>query len=122
MGSPGLRNALLITIAVVFTVTLAVMAGPPLIERHDGDIIAALGDGFVNPFAASYAVDALLSFVVLLIWVLHERAALGVRHGWIALLLGLIGAVLGLAAYLLIRERQLRTEPATATGGPAGDR
>ncbi len=105
-----LRTLALIAVGAVFTIAFVVVVIPPMIERHGFDVIGALGDGFVNPFAAGYALDIFSSYAVLAIWVVYEAVALGVRRGWIALLLGFVpGVAVGLIAYLLIRERQVRT-------------
>lgn len=111
MSPLRLRNAALIALSLVFLVAFAIIVVPPLAERHDFNVIAALGDGFVNPFSAGYSLDIFFTYGVLAVWVVHEAVTLQVRRGWIALLLGGLGVVIGIAAYLIIRDRQLRTEP-----------
>lgn len=107
------RNIALIAVAAIFTAAFVVVVIPPLADRRDFDVIGALGDGFVNPFAAGYALDIFFSYTVLLIWVVYEAVALRVRRGWIALILGFVpGVAVGLAAYLLIRASQVRETPA----------
>lgn len=92
-------------LAAVFAVAFSVVVVPALLV--DGDLWGAVAAGFANPYAAGYALDAIGCWCVLAAWVLHERRT--VRHGWVALLLGLVpGAVVGFAAYLLIRRRTYR--------------
>lgn len=102
------RNALLMLVAAGFTVTFVAIPGVALVTDYDGDVIRALGDGFVNPMSSGYALDTILCWVALAIWVYDERARRGVRGGWVALLLGLFpGVVVGLVAYLVMRDRQI---------------
>lgn len=98
-------RALLILIAAVFTVAFALVVVPPLAQS--GDVLGALAAGFVNPYAAGYAMDTICCWCVLALWVVHEARAKGVRHGWIAVLLGLApGVATGFAVYLLLRMAQ----------------
>ncbi len=100
------RNALLLVIAGAFTLAFLIICIPPLITDYDGNLIAAFGDGFVNPMSTGYSLDVFASWFVLAVWVLHERSARGVRGGWIALALGVVpGVAVGLASYLIIRSR-----------------
>jgi hypothetical protein len=96
-------------LALVFTAVLIKVVGPPL--AADGwNVVWAFGQGFVNPYSSGYAYDIFFSYAVLAVWVIHEAMAKGVKHGWIALVLGVIpGVAVGLAAYLLIRARQPQT-------------
>lgn len=97
---------LLIFLAAVFSVVFTALVVPPLLES--GDIAAAFAAGFVNPYASGYAIDALLCWCVLAVWVVQEYRQRGIRHGWIALLLGVApGVATGFAVYLLLREPQL---------------
>lgn len=94
-------------LAVAFTALFAVIIPPALI--HDGwDFWGGARDTFANPYAAGVSIDVLMTYAVLAVWVFHEARAGQVRRGWIALLLGLVtGVTVGLAAYLLIRSRQV---------------
>lgn len=88
-----------------FAAAFALVVGPALIENPD--VIAAFAAGFVNPFASGYALDAILCWLILAVWVMHERASRGIRHGWIALVLGVVpGVATGLALYLVMRLQQ----------------
>ncbi|MFA5938404.1 MAG: DUF2834 domain-containing protein [Sinimarinibacterium sp.] len=98
-------KSLLIFLAAGFGVAFSVVVVPPLLDS--GDILGAFGAGFVNPYASGYALDAIMSWAVLAVWVIYEARTLGVRHGWVALLLGVApGVATGFATYLLLRLHQ----------------
>ncbi len=102
--SESLFKSLLWLLALGFAAAFAYLCIPPLIENPD--IWGALMAGFVNPYSSGYATDAILCWWVLAVWVVYERGQ-GVKHGWIAVLLGLApGVATGFAAYLLIRLKQ----------------
>ena len=80
---------------------------PPLLENPD--LIGAITAGFVNPYAAGYATDAIACWFVLAIWVIYDASNHGVKHGWLCLLLGVVpGVAAGFALYLIVRDKQLR--------------
>lgn len=100
-------------VAAAFAVFFAVAVLPPALAS--GDIVGAFAAGFVNPFATGYSVDVILCWVLLVVWILYERAALGVRWGFVAALLGLVpGVATGFGAYLILRSKQLNTEASNA--------
>ena len=100
----------LFALAAGFTVAFALICIPPFLENPD--IIGAFAAGFVNPYSSGYALDIFFPWGVLAVWVLHEWRALGIRHGWVALALGVVpGVAVGFAAYLLIRLRQRGAQP-----------
>jgi hypothetical protein len=95
--------------ALAFAIIFAVIVMPALIA--DGDPVAGALAGFVNPYASGYAWDAILCWVILTIWILYERRALGVPKGWICILLGLVpGVAVGFGLYLILRTRHLKTK------------
>jgi hypothetical protein len=92
-------------IGLGFALCFGIVVMPPLI-RHP-DVIGALAAGFVNPYASGYAMDAICCWAILCAWVLHDARTRRVRHGWIAIVLGIApGVATGLAFYLLLRSRQ----------------
>ena len=94
-------------LAALFAAAFGVIVLPPLLAS--GDVLGAFAAGFVNPYASGYALDAILCWCVLAVWVVQEARERGIRHGWVALLLGVVpGVATGFAVYLLLRERQLR--------------
>ncbi|MDI1257681.1 DUF2834 domain-containing protein [Aquabacterium sp.] len=98
-------RALLILIAALFTAAFTLVVIPPLLESRD--VLGAFAAGFVNPYAAGYAMDTISCWCVLTVWVVHEARAKGIRHGWVAVLLGIVpGVATGFAVYLLLRMRQ----------------
>jgi len=92
-------------VAIFFVLIFCFMVIPSLINHPD--ILGAIRSGFVNPYATAYSMDAICSWVVLLIWVVYEMPK--IKYGWICLLLGLMpGVAVGFAAYLIIRTNQLK--------------
>lgn len=106
MPQPLYRFCLL-ALGLGFATAFCVIVVPPLWASRD--IFGALAAGFVNPYASGYSLDTICCWCVLAVWVVHEARALRVRHGWVALLLGLApGVATGFAAYLLLRAGQVR--------------
>ncbi|TAL21553.1 MAG: DUF2834 domain-containing protein [Aquabacterium sp.] len=102
-----LYRFLLAALALGFAAAFCVIVVPPLWASRD--VFGALAAGFVNPYASGYSLDTICCWGVLAVWVVHEARSLGVRHGWIALLLGLApGVATGFATYLLLRAGQVR--------------
>ena len=101
----------IIALGSAFAIAFLIIVVPALLET--GDVIGALAAGFVNPFSTGYSLDVIICFLILLIWILYERHELGIKHGWIAILLSLApGVATGFAFYLFIRTRQMSaTEP-----------
>lgn len=101
-----LFKGLVAALGAGFALLFALICVPPLLQRPD--IVGAFAAGFVNPFASGYALDAIFCWGVLAVWIAHERRRHAVRHGWVALLLGIVpGVATGFAAYLLLRHRQM---------------
>ncbi|MFZ5757122.1 MAG: DUF2834 domain-containing protein [Pseudomonadota bacterium] len=101
-------RAILILLAAAFTIVFMAVCIPPFLQ--DPDILAAFGAGFVNPYASGYALDIFFTWAVLAAWVVYEAKVKGIRHGWVALALGVVpGVAAGFALYLLLRLGQERT-------------
>jgi hypothetical protein len=91
---------------LAFAVAFCVVVVPPLLES--GDIISAFAAGFVNPYASGYSLDTILCGLILFVWVAYERAASGIKHGWVAFPLAIApGVATAFAVYLIIRSRQV---------------
>ena len=89
---------------LLFVFLFCVVVIPAFIQSPD--VIAAFAAGFVNPFAAGYSIDTMVCWCLLAVRVLYEAKQKGIKHGWLALVLGVVpGVAAGLAIYLLIRER-----------------
>ena len=96
---------LLAVLGIGFALAFAGFVMPAFLAKPD--VLGAFAGGFVNPFASGYALDTIVCWLILAAWVIHERTTAGIRHGWIALLLGIVpGVATGLAVYLLMRIRQ----------------
>ena len=103
--SRNLYQGLLWLFGLGFAIAFNLIVMPALMR--DGDILGAFAAGFVNPYSSGYALDAILCWCVLAAWIAWERQTQGIRHGWIALLLGVApGVATGFAFYLLLRLRQ----------------
>jgi hypothetical protein len=93
-------------LGLAFAIAFSGIVLPPLFES--GDIAGAFAAGFVNPYASGYSLDAIVCGLILWVWVAHERAALGVKYGWVVVPLAFApGVATAFAAYLIIRSRQL---------------
>jgi len=96
---------LLVLLGAGFAVALIILCVPPMVAHPD--LLGAITAGFVNPYASAYALDAVCCWFVLAVWVIYEARTKRIRHGWVALALGVVpGVTTGLAVYLLIRLRQ----------------
>lgn len=104
MTTPIFRLSLL-ALATAFTLAFVAICTPPFLANPD--ILGAFAAGFVNPYATGYALDAFFTWGVLAVWVVYEARAKGFRHGWVALVLGVVpGVAVGFACYLLLRLKQ----------------
>src|SRR5687768_526562 len=103
--SQSLFKVLLVVLGAGFALAFAWIVVPPLLVS--GDVVGAFAAGFVNPYASGYALDVITCWCVLALWVAYERARFGVRHGWIALVLGIaLGVATAFALYLWLRMSQ----------------
>lgn len=99
-------EALVIGFGVLFAIAFSIVVVPPLLES--GDVPGAFAAGFVNPFSSGYSLDVILCAFILFAWIIYERSALGIKHGWIAIPLSFVpGVATGFALYLVLRTRQL---------------
>lgn len=101
-----LFEGLCLIMGAAFAIAFAVIVVPALIET--GDIPSAFAAGFVNPFSTGYSIDVIICAVLLTIWVIYERSALQIKHGWIAIPLSIVpGVAVGMAYYLILRSRAI---------------
>lgn len=106
MSMHAFRISLLV-LAAAFTAAFVVICIPPFLGNPD--IVGAFAGGFVNPYASGYALDIFFTWGILAAWVMYEATAKGIRHGWVALVLGAVpGVAVGFAFYLLLRLKQER--------------
>jgi hypothetical protein len=93
-------------LGAAFTLVFCIIVVPAFLESPD--IIGAFAAGFVNPFSTGYSIDAILCAAILIAWIIYEKSALHVRHGWIAVpLCAVPGVATAFAVYLLIRFNQV---------------
>ena len=97
----------LIGLSAVFLALLAVVMLPTFFA--DGlNVITAVEEMFANPYAAGVSIDVIFTYLVMAAWIVYENEYRGVRHGWVALVVGLVlGVAVGLAIYLLVRHREI---------------
>ncbi|NNU15063.1 DUF2834 domain-containing protein [Parvularcula sp. ZS-1/3] len=106
----GIYKAAVGALGAGFTLFFLLFVLPPALKS--GDLIGAFGGGFVNPFATGYSVDVILCGLILIVWILYEQAAVGIRHGWICIPLVIVpGVASAFALYLLLRTHQLSKRP-----------
>lgn len=80
----------------------------PWVSRHGLDLPFFLRELFANGVAAAFAIDIIVSAVVVCAFVVIEGRRLGVRHLWAPIVSTfVIGVCFGLALFLYQRERRL---------------
>ena len=105
MRSEAIFRGVLLALGLGFAAAFCWIVVPPLLES--GDIVGAFAAGFVNPYASGYSLDTILCALILASWIIYERQTLGIRYGWIAILVSIIpGVATGFALYLLMRMSQ----------------
>ncbi|NQY41344.1 MAG: DUF2834 domain-containing protein [Henriciella sp.] len=104
--SKSIFESVIAGLSAAFAVLFAIIVVPPLLQS--GDVFGAFAAGFVNPFSTGYSLDVILCALILFAWIIHERGAAGIKHGWIAIPLSFVpGVATGFAFYLVLRSRQL---------------
>ena len=82
----------------------------PWLFEHGFDPARFFGDLFVNKVGAFFAMDVLVSAVVLFTFMEYDKSEGAVRRAWIAMTgTVLVGVSFGLPMYLYLRERKRRT-------------
>ena len=79
----------------------------PWLRTHGFDVPLFVRDLFANGVAGAFAIDIIVSAVVVAALVLIEGRRLGVRHLWAPLLGILVGVCFALPLFLYLRERRL---------------
>lgn len=96
---------ILAILGIGFALFFFITIGPPFL--NDPNLIEACKAGYVNVYSSGFATDAVMCWMVLAAWVVYEKFEKGIKHGWIALLLGLVpGVATAFALYLIMRMRQ----------------
>jgi hypothetical protein len=80
----------------------------PWLIAHGGlDLRLFLADLFANRVSGFFALDVIVSAVVVLSWIAGERRRLGLRHAWMPVLATLlIGVSAGLPLLLYLRREE----------------
>ncbi len=94
-----------LSLGIGFAILFGIIVIPPFLQNPD--IVGAFAAGFVNPYSSGYSLDTIFCWMILAVWIIYEAKIKQVRHGWIALILGVIpGVAAGFAFYLLVRMKQ----------------
>ena len=81
---------------------------PWIIEHHALNISVFMRDLFANRIAAFFALDVIVSAIVLIAFIQSEGRRLRLRFLWLPMLgTVFVGVSLGLPLFLYIREREL---------------
>ena len=82
----------------------------PFIREHGLDMPLFFRQLFATPVSGFFAIDVIVSSVVLWVFVLAEGRRVGVKHLWAPLAANLaVGVSLGLPLFLYLRERHRST-------------
>ncbi len=103
----GLYRGLLVLIGLGFALAFCILILPTALQETDA--LRFVTDGWANVYASGYMLDTISCWWVLAVWIAYEASTGKVRHGWVALLLGVVpGVATGFAVYLLMRHKQLQ--------------
>ncbi len=81
---------------------------PWIMEHHAMNIPLFIHDMFANQISAFFAMDVILSAIVLIVFILDEGRRLGMRTLWLPVIATLlVGVSLGLPLFLYLRQIQL---------------
>lgn len=83
-----------------------------IMEHHAMNIPLLIHDMFANQISAFFAMDVIVSAIVLIIFILNEGRRLGMRTLWLPVTATLlVGVSLGLPLFLCLRQIQLDQSP-----------
>jgi hypothetical protein len=89
----------------------------PFVREHGLDLQRFVQQLFVNRVSGFFALDVLVSSLVLWIFVFHEGRRFGIRHLWAPIVANLaVGVSLGLPLFLYLREGRLERATVDGTG------
>ena len=81
---------------------------PWIMEHHAMNIPLFIHDMFANQISAFFAMDVIVSAIVLIVFILDESRCLGMRTLWLPVIATLlVGVSLGLPLFLYLRQIQL---------------
>lgn len=89
------------------------------LQQPDSGWIDWIRQCLVNPATTSALADLSFTYLIVGIWIVLEGRRLAMRHAWLCVPITVfVSLALGLALFLILRERRLRAlPPATAAGG-----
>jgi uncharacterized protein DUF2834 len=80
----------------------------PFLREHDSSVRLFFQQLFANPVSGSFALDVILSSIVLWFFVFIEGRRLGMRRLWLPIAANIVGGVsFALPLFLWMRETQL---------------
>ena len=92
----------------VLGVVLPYASFVPWLAQHGLDLGSFLRELLLTRIGAFFALDVVVSAIVLFAFIFTERRALGIRHVWIPVIATfLVGVSLGLPLFLYMRQRHL---------------
>ena len=81
---------------------------PWIMEHHAMNIPLFIHDLFANQISAFFAMDVIVSAIVLIVFILDESRCLGMRTLWLPVIATLlVGVSFGLPLFLYLRQIQL---------------
>ena len=85
---------------------------PWIMDHHGLNISLFVHDMFANQISAFFAIDVIVSAIVLIVFILDEGQRLGMRTLWLPVIATLlVGVSLGLPLFLYLRQIQLDQSP-----------
>jgi hypothetical protein len=82
----------------------------PFLLDHGADIRLFFAQAFANRVSGAFAIDVMVSSVVLWVFVAAEGRRLGMKHLWMPIVANIaVGVCLGLPLFLYFREAHLPT-------------
>ena len=107
-------KSLYLVLCVVGTV-LPYWQFAPFLRDHGLDLRLFVEQLFANPVSGFFALDVMVSSVVLWALVVIEGRRAGMKHLWVPIAANLaVGVSLGLPLFLYMRENRLRCSPDSA--------
>jgi hypothetical protein len=111
------RRSLYATLCVAGTI-LPYWQLLPFLLDHGADVRLFFAQAFANRVSGAFAIDVMVSSMVLWVFVVTEGRRLGMKHLWMPIVANVaVGVCLGLPLFLYVREAHL---PASFPHSPAG--
>jgi hypothetical protein len=80
-------------------------------ENGGFSLVGFVQGGFANPAAASLSCDILVVALAASVWMVVEARRIGVRHGWVFVVLGwAVAMAFAIPLFWAVRERRLCVE------------